>query len=162
MAVIRPANPMAKLLIAPSASPISIAFEVPRAWDDVPIAIPMATGSFIFINLNTVSAIMAPVSPVIIIAATVISGIPPICFDTSMPIGVVTDLGTSDNPNKTSSSNALAKSMIEVTPTLDPTKIPPMIGRAFSFSSLMFLYRGIAKATVAGARKKEMISPPFL
>ena len=34
--------------------------------------------------------------PVITIAATVIEGRPPICFEISIPMGVVTDLGTRD------------------------------------------------------------------
>ena len=41
--VIIPATPMERLLIAPSISPISKAFVVPNAWDDVPMATPMAT-----------------------------------------------------------------------------------------------------------------------
>ena len=43
--VISPDTAMERLLIAPSISPISIALEVPIAWDAVPIAIPLAIGS---------------------------------------------------------------------------------------------------------------------
>ena len=40
-----PATAMARLLIAPSISPISIALTVPTAWDDAPIAIQIGRAS---------------------------------------------------------------------------------------------------------------------
>lgn len=43
--VSNPDTTIDRLLIAPSISPISIALEVPIAWDAVPIAIPLAIGS---------------------------------------------------------------------------------------------------------------------
>ena len=75
--VIIPATPMERLLIAPSISPISKAFVVPNAWDDVPIATPMATSFFILNTLHTIGAMTAPIIPVINIANTVIGMIPP-------------------------------------------------------------------------------------
>ena len=63
---------MDKLLIAPSISPISIAFAVPMACEAVPIPIPFATGLVILKILQTTSASMFPRTPVMIITATVI------------------------------------------------------------------------------------------
>jgi hypothetical protein len=47
-------------------------------------------------------------------------------------------------------------------PAEAPAIIPPIIGTAFAFRSLIFLYRGTANITVAGARKKDIICPPLL
>ena len=74
--VIIPAIPIDKLLIAPSTSPISKALVVPNACAEVPNAIPLATGCFIFPILNTVGATIAPKIPVNIIETTVIDSIP--------------------------------------------------------------------------------------
>ncbi len=43
----KPATAIARPLMAPSISPISIAFAVPMAWEEVPMAIPLAIGSWI-------------------------------------------------------------------------------------------------------------------
>ena len=94
--MMRPAIPIASPLIAPSVSPSSIALVVPRAWDAVPIATPTATLSFMRKKRHINGPRTAPIIPVITIAATVIAGKPPICFEISIPIGVVTDLGTRD------------------------------------------------------------------
>ena len=66
---------------------------MPIAWEAVPIDIPTATSSLILKILQTIGDIIAPIIPVIIIAETVIEGIPPINFETSIPMGVVIDLG---------------------------------------------------------------------
>lgn len=87
--VIIPAIHMATPLIEPSTSPNSIAFEVPTAWLQVPIAIPAAIGSFTLnIFINTGESI-EPNIPVIITAATVTGTIPLNCEDISIAIGVV-------------------------------------------------------------------------
>ena len=78
--------------MAPSTSPISMAFVVPMAWEADPMAIPLATGSVMWKSRQTVSAIMLPMIPVMIIQATVIVTIPPISSDTPMPMAVVMDL----------------------------------------------------------------------
>ena len=46
--VTSPATAMARLLMAPSISPSSMALAVPMAWDAVPSASPLATGSSIW------------------------------------------------------------------------------------------------------------------
>ena len=51
-----PATAIERLLIAPSISPISIAFAVPTACDDVPIATPYAMGCVILSILDRKSA----------------------------------------------------------------------------------------------------------
>ena len=75
--VIRPQTPMARPLIAPSVSPISMALEVPTAWVLVPMASPAATG-FLTRNsrINRGEAIL-PSVPVMETATTVREGIPP-------------------------------------------------------------------------------------
>ena len=45
--VITPQTTMLRLLMAPSMVPISIAFAVPSAWAEQPMAIPLAIGSLI-------------------------------------------------------------------------------------------------------------------
>ena len=70
--VIIPATAIDKLLIAPSISPISIAFAVPMACDAEPIASPFAIGSVILKILHKNSANIFPRTPVTIITATVI------------------------------------------------------------------------------------------
>ena len=64
---------MERLLIAPSTSPISMAFVVPTAWEADPMAIPFATGSVIWNIRQTDYSIMFPIIPVIMITATVIA-----------------------------------------------------------------------------------------
>ena len=90
-----PDSTRASELIAPSVSPISIAFDVPIAWDAVPIASPFATGSVILNTLQTPSAQTFPSIPVITIAAAVNDGKPPSSSEMTIPIAVVTDFGSS-------------------------------------------------------------------
>lgn len=72
-----PAMPIAIPLIAPSTSPISRAFVVPRACDAVPIAVPAATELFILKILMSIGENTAPKIPVNTNAITVTDGIPP-------------------------------------------------------------------------------------
>ena len=83
---------MANPDIAPSVSPNSIALLVPTAWEDVPIASPIANDDFILHILHTVGARIAPVTPDIITDKIVIDLIPPILEVISTAIAVVTDL----------------------------------------------------------------------
>ena len=65
-----PLTTMDKLLIAPSTAPISIAFAVPTAWDDVPMAMPLAMGSLMRMSLRNFSAKILPSTPVMMIETT--------------------------------------------------------------------------------------------
>ena len=64
------------------------------AWDAVPMARPLATGSCIRITLHTEDAIIFPKTPVMIIIATVMVTMPPYSSEMPMPMAVVIDLGS--------------------------------------------------------------------
>ena len=66
-----PDTAIERLLMAPSISPISMALDVPMAWEDEPIAIPLAMGSVNLNSLQTDGANILPMSPVIMMTATV-------------------------------------------------------------------------------------------
>ena len=86
---------MDRLLMAPSTSPISMALVVPMACEAVPMATPRAMGSVMWNALQTDSAIMLPITPVMMMTATVMDTWPPSCSLTPMPMAVVMDLGSS-------------------------------------------------------------------
>ena len=92
-AVSTPASAIARLLMAPSISPISNAFAVPIAWEAEPMATPAANGSVIFKTLHSHRAVRLPVMPVRIITVPAKAPIPPRAIDTSTPIAVVIDFG---------------------------------------------------------------------
>ena len=73
----RPHTTIARLLIAPSTSPSSIALAVPTAWDAVPIARPLEIGLLIRKSLQINSAAIFPSTPVMMITATEIVTYPP-------------------------------------------------------------------------------------
>ena len=81
----------ARPLIAPSTSPISIAFAVPTAWLAVPIASHLATGDLI--NLVTNGAITAPVIPVVTVIIVIKAPSQPNLEPISSAIAVITDFG---------------------------------------------------------------------
>ncbi len=95
MTVRRPETTMDRLLMAPSVSPISIAFVVPMAWEAEPIAIPFAMGSTMRKRRQINGAKMLPSTPVTMMTATVIATMPPSSSEMPMPMAVVTDLGSS-------------------------------------------------------------------
>ena len=66
----RPHTTIARLLIAPSTSPSSIALAVPTAWDAVPIARPLEIGLLIRKSLQINSAAIFPSTPVITVVST--------------------------------------------------------------------------------------------
>lgn len=70
--VIIPVTAMARLLIAPSISPSSIALAVPIAWEEEPRARPFAIGCVMRKILQMSSPKMFPSTPVTTITATVI------------------------------------------------------------------------------------------
>lgn len=150
--VISPAIPIESPLIAPSVSPISNALEVPTAWEAVPRATPTATLSVILKSLHTDGPIAAPVIPDIIIAKTVIGIIPSSWFESSIPIGVVTDLGSNDFINEESSPKREDNPITAHIPIIEPNKIPIKIAGACFFNNSICLYNGTAKITVAGPK----------
>ena len=68
--VITPQTTMLRLLMAPSMVPISIAFAVPNAWAEQPMAIPLAIGSLMERSFRNFSAKMLPSTPVTMMTTT--------------------------------------------------------------------------------------------
>ena len=132
--VIIPEITIDKALIAPSISPISKAFEVPTAWLDIPIPIPFATGCFILKHLHTAGARTFPTIPVTIIAKIVIAGTPPRSLLSSIPIGVVIDLGIKETRSNLSIPRSFPRSIVDTIAVAAPTREPIIIGRKFCFS----------------------------
>ena len=91
IAVNSPDNTIAKLLNAPSVSPISMALVVPATCAAFPMANPRAIGLCNFNFLHMISLTDAPKIPVITTADTVKATIPPNFSVISMAMAVVTD-----------------------------------------------------------------------
>ena len=135
MTVSVPDIPIDNPLIAPSTSPISMAFVVPSACDAVPRAIPLAIGCLIPPILNTSGDIIAPNIPVQIIATTVIASTPPREFVRDIPIGVVIDFGISEFKRDESAFKAPPSIFIDIKDTKTPAVIPIIISIIFSLNS---------------------------
>ena len=88
-----PVRISASVDMVPWVSFVSIAFEVPTAWADVPSASPIAISSSSLNVLTRMGDIAAPIIPVRITMHTVIIGIPLRLIEMSWAIAVVTDLG---------------------------------------------------------------------
>ena len=114
--------------MAPWTSPISIAFVVPSAWLAVPMATPCATGFLMRKNLQTSGAVTAPVIPVMTIETIVMDGMPPICSDTTEPIGMVIDFGMSESMSVLLIPKIFAQAITQTMLTVLPTTIPARIG----------------------------------
>ena len=132
--VIKPQTAIESPLIAPSTSPICSALVVPRAWLQVPMATPFATGSVTRNSLRTCSQKVFPVIPATQIEPTVIPTIPPYWSERAIPIAVVIDFGR----RETYSTCEILKQR-QQTKIIDkfarvPTKIPPIIAGQLSLS----------------------------
>lgn len=149
----RPHTTIARLLIAPSTSPISIALAVPTAWAAVPMASPLDTAWRIRKNLHTDSAAIFPSTPVMIMVATEMVTYPPSSSDTPIPIAVVMDFGRSVTYSLWLSPKAMA--MAKILPRLanTPDRIPVIMATTFFLRTSSCIYSGIARQTVAGVKR---------
>ncbi|MPM29610.1 hypothetical protein SDC9_76150 [bioreactor metagenome] len=130
---------MASPLAAPVSSLISTALDVPRACEDDPMPIPLATLLFIFPNFITAGATAAPTIPVITTDAIVIASLPPRSFVDSTAIGFVIDFDNSDNNIVFSILNNRHKIITEANDVIILATTPPAIGIRFFLSSYLFL-----------------------
>lgn len=130
-----PATAMDRLLMAPSISPISMAFAVPMAWEAVPSARPLATGSRIRSSRKMSSAMTFPRIPVRMMTATVMVSMPPSSLERSMPMAVVMDFGSSVTycPWFRENSFASKKTLDRLVST--PAAMPPATAFRFFFSN---------------------------
>lgn len=94
--VIKPVRAIAVLENAPSISPISSALDVPTAWEEVPIPMPMAMAFKCGSSLTNIGEITAPIIPVIITIMTVMEAFPPSILASEIAMGVVIDFGNKE------------------------------------------------------------------
>lgn len=80
-------------LMETESSPYSMAFEVPRAWDALPSAIPCPILLRIRTHLRIIGPRMTPENPATMTKTTVMAGTPPIPEAIWIATGVVIDLG---------------------------------------------------------------------
>ena len=82
-------------------------------------------------NLQTSGAVTAPVIPVMTIETIVMDGMPPICSDTTEPIGMVIDFGMSESMSVLLKPKIFAQAITQKTLVVLPTQIPARIGNQF-------------------------------
>ena len=128
-----PQTTIARLLIAPSSSPISRALTVPIACAAAPIANPTAAGSFRRNNRQSERAQIFPKMPVTMIAATVKVGIPPNSPESAMPIAVVIDFGSMEIYCSCVKPKSMESKRIEERLANTPQKAPTKMAFQFFF-----------------------------
>lgn len=75
-------------------------------------------------NLQTIGAVTAPVIPVIVMAIIVTLGMPPICSETTDPIGIVMDFGKSESIKVSLNPKILLVAMTQKMLVRLPTQMP--------------------------------------
>lgn len=141
-----------KLLAAPSVSPDSIAFAVPMAWAAVPMQTPFAILCVRRHLRMTKSETMLPYMPVKMMIGDAIPTSPPKSSAIVMPIAVVIDFGKKVMYSEKDSRSSLATSKMLSRLTKTPLETPTRIGVISVRNLAKFLYKGTAKAIVAGVR----------
>lgn len=136
--------------------------DVPITCDAAPTDKPIAMSLSILKSLSSLRAKIPPIIPVIITAHAVSSGIPPIVFEISTAIGVVTDFGSIEIITDNFVWKNLPKSAVEKT-AANVAKIKPNhMARLFSNKTSLFLISGYAKAIVAGPKRYVTYFAPEL
>lgn len=98
-----------------------MALLVPTACDAVPMDNPWAMGLCTWPTCNILKPSMAPNIPTTTTTAAVSEGMPPMLRDTSMAMGVVTDLGASDMATSWLAPHIRATITTETMPDMQPT-----------------------------------------
>ena len=79
-------------------------------------------------NLHTMGAVTAPVIPVTVMAMMVTEGMPPICAETTEPMGMVMDLGKMESMSVRLSPSSLQKDMTHAMEVRLPMTMPARMG----------------------------------
>ena len=138
-----------------------MALEVPTACDAVPILILCAIGLLTLPTCSILNPKIAPNKPTITTMAAVSDGIPCKDSDTSIAIGVVTDLGASDMITAFEAPSHLAVSTTETIPTKQPANCEISTGISCRRILLSCRYNGTPRATMAGLSQKSIIEALF-
>lgn len=140
----------------------STALEVPIAWALLPKARPIARSSLNLNSLLSSGDTVAPKIPVTITTDTVTISIPPKEVEISLANAVVIDFGIKliaisrfELNNRYIRTNELKCAMIA-------TQTPRPIIFLLFFKVSKFLYKGMAKDTVAGVMRYVNSCPPLL
>ena len=116
-----------------------MAFVVPMACEQVPMATPWAMGSVTRKRRMSRGAAIAPRIPVRITAATVTGTMPPSVSETAMAIGVVTDLGSMVATSASSRPKALHSRKALPMEARLPIRHPSSTGRKYCLSTRRWL-----------------------
>ena len=129
--MITPISPMAKPLIAPSTAPNSMARAVPSPCAAEPKASPLATRLLTWQRSRMAGPTIPPKSPQPNTITAVSDGMPFECSDKEIAMGMVTDLGCSDEVIVSSTPMILQIAMTLTIPTIPPAKTAVSTGISF-------------------------------
>ena len=118
---------------APKRSLRSIAAEVPTACAAVPIDKPPAMGEWIWLIFTILNPVIPPKIPVATTTAAVRDSIPPMAFEISMAMGVVTAFGASEMTTSRVAPNKSARSTTLTIPATHPASSDSRSGRSCRF-----------------------------
>lgn len=128
--LIKAATIIAKLANVPSSSPNSKALDVPAPCAPIPNIKPLDDGLWNRHILITIGANRLPKMPVVITKTAVKVGEPPIIFEMSIAIGVVTERGTKLCTSSLFNPTTKAIMKDEIMATVEPTAILIKISNA--------------------------------
>ena len=120
----------------------SARLDVPITWLEAPIDKPIATSLFILNSFKIFFPKIAPKIPVKITAQAVSSGMPPIVFEISTAIGVVTDFGSIEIIMDNFAWKSFPIKATDAIATKAANRKPKYIARLFLVKISLFLIKG--------------------